>query len=153
METSYRGGASKPLVQRCSIGFTSRKAPQSIALADPAGVGLSCYPVIPAHGSDLWPARGQAPAGTCRWDRSRPLLPARCRLRREDKKVLRPSRSSCVILFLRRCTSESTRRAISSGLSCGTTILLGQRQRVVYDIRTTANLVTRLTENSDGSSP
>jgi len=48
------------LVQRCSIGFTSREAPQSIALADPAGVGLRCYCVIPAR------------TGTYGWDRSRP---------------------------------------------------------------------------------
>src|SRR6202035_5180588 len=42
-------GAQPALVQRCSIGFTSREAPQSIALADPAGVGLRCYCVIPAN--------------------------------------------------------------------------------------------------------
>ena len=42
------------------IGFTSHEAPQSITLADPAGVGLRCYCVIPAK------------AGTYGWDRSRP---------------------------------------------------------------------------------
>jgi len=29
-------------------------------------------PATPAHGSGLWPARGQAPAGAYGWNRSRP---------------------------------------------------------------------------------
>jgi hypothetical protein len=38
------------LVQRCSVGLTSREPPRSIALADLAGDGPRCYPVRPAPG-------------------------------------------------------------------------------------------------------